>query len=88
MMKYVYEASKLQLEKPTELNYIFCPTTKVTVVAEDEAQAFALATAKLNEKYHGSGCVLGEAKLVATYALAEDWNGCTACANNPKNIIR
>lgn len=81
MKKYVYEASKLQLEKPTELNYIFCPATQVTVLAEDEAKAFELATAKLNDKYYGSGCVLGEAKLVATYELAVDWNGCCCGCN-------
>ena len=74
MKKYVYEAVKKQLEKPTEPKYIFCATGKVTVYAENETEAKALAEKKLHEKFDGTGTVLGEAKLLACSELPVDWS--------------
>ena len=80
MKKYVYEASKLQLEKPTEPKYLFCPTAKVTVYAEDEQKAYELAEAKLRENYHGAGVVLGKARFVRCDELPVDWSYGYCCA--------
>lgn len=74
MRKYIFEAAKKQLEKPTELKYICCTTAKTWVVAEDEAEAAKLACAKLHAKYDGCGVVLGEVKLIADYDLPVDWS--------------
>lgn len=74
MKKYVYEASKKQLEKPTEPNYMFCSTTKVTVYAETEDAAQAMAEAKLHELHDGTGVVLSEARFVRCDELPADWN--------------
>lgn len=74
MKKYIYEAAKKQLEKPTEPKYICCTTAKTWAVAETEAEAAELACAKLHAKYDGSGVVLGELKLIAEYDLPVDWS--------------
>lgn len=74
MKKYVYEAAKKQLEKPTEPKYNFCATAKVTVYAESAAKAKKLAAAKLRENYLGTGTVLGEPKLVSCVDLPVDWS--------------
>lgn len=74
MKKYYFEAAKKQLEKPTEPKYLFCTTAKTWVVAENEAEAKTLAAAKLQEKYHGAGVVLGEPVLTKSAELPVDWS--------------
>lgn len=74
MKKYVYEASKKQLEKPTEPKYIFCHTSQVIVYAETDEEALVLAEAKLRARNHGTGVVLSPAKLVRCDELPVDWS--------------
>ncbi len=74
MKKYLFEAVKKQLEKPTEPKYVFCATAKTFVYAEDEASAQALAGEKLRKEYYGSGIQLGQAKCVGVYDLPVDWS--------------
>ncbi len=74
MKKYVFEAAKKQLEKPTEPKYVFCATAKATVCAEDENEAKVLAQEQLQKEYYGTGVALGEAKCVAIYDLPGDWS--------------
>lgn len=74
MKKFIYEAAKKQLEKPTEPKYIFCSTSKVTVYAETEQEAKALAEAKLHKVNDATGVVITEAKLVGSYDLPVDWS--------------
>ena len=74
MKKYFYEADRRQWEKPTEPKYIFNTTAKTWVIAETEEEAKALAQAKLNAAYYGSGCLIGEARLTKTAALPVDWS--------------
>ncbi|MBQ8974867.1 MAG: hypothetical protein IJ072_03970 [Oscillospiraceae bacterium] len=74
MKKYIFEADKSQLEKPTEPKYIFCKSAQVTVCAETQDEAASLAAKKLREKYLGSGTVLGSVRLVAEYDLPADWS--------------
>lgn len=74
MKKYVYEAAKRQLEKPTEPLYMFCPTAKVTVYAGTEEEARVLAEAKLHELHDGTGVVLSEANFVRCDELPVDWS--------------
>ena len=74
MKKYMFEAAKKQWEKPTEPKYVFCPTAKVTVLAENEAEARAKAACALKSQYQGSGVLLGEIRQTAAYDLPVDWN--------------
>lgn len=74
MKKFVFEAVKKQLEKPTEPKYVFCCTAKVTVYADTKAQAKKLAEEKLRENYQGKGTVLGEAMFVSCDELPVDWS--------------
>jgi hypothetical protein len=74
LKKYVFEAPRVQWEKPTEPMYIFCRTATVTVCAEDETAAKALAAEKLTKEYAGTGLLLGEAKLVSVHDLPVDWS--------------
>ena len=74
MKKYFFEASKTQLEKPTEPKYIFCSTAKTYVTAENENDARALAEKKLGEEFYGSGTGLFNMRLVKTVDLPTDWN--------------
>ena len=74
MKKFYFEAAKKQLEKPTEPKYVFCATAKAWAVAETEAEAKALAAAKLQAKYHGAGVVLGEPVLTKSAELPVDWS--------------
>ncbi|MCD7749140.1 MAG: hypothetical protein LUH42_03705 [Oscillospiraceae bacterium] len=74
MKKYIYEAAKTQREKPTEPNYLFCAPAQTAVVAANEAEAKALAEKSFRDEFHGTGVLLGEAKLVASYDLAVDWS--------------
>ena len=74
MKKYIFEAAKKQLEKPTEPKYVFCPEARVSVFAESEAEAKVLAAAKLREGYLGTGFLTGVLRLAATADMAVDWN--------------
>lgn len=74
MKKYFYEASKKQLEKPTEPKYVFCTTAKVIVYAENQREALKLAKAKLNAHYHGTGTLLSEPRLTKVAELPADWS--------------
>ena len=74
MKKYYYEAQKKQLEKPTESCYLNCATAKCWVLAENEAEAAALAAAKLRGGYHGTGVVLGTPVLTKCVDLPVDWS--------------
>lgn len=74
MKKYVYEAFRKQLEKPTEPKCVFNATAKTIVYANDEAEAKILAEDKLAEAYAGTGIVLGEALLVSVSELPVDWS--------------
>ena len=74
MIKYVYEASKRQWEKPTEPKYRFCAPATVTVLAENETEAIEKADKALTEQYLGTGVILQDLHLVQTLPLAVDWN--------------
>lgn len=74
MKKYVFEAAKGQLEKPTEPKYLFCTTAKTIVFAETEEEARVLAERDLRRMYYGTGVKLGEAKCVGCAELPVDWN--------------
>ncbi len=74
MKRYVFEAPKTQLEKPTEPKYVFCPAARVSVLAENEAQAKRLAEEKLAEAFAGTGVILGEPRLTESYPQPEDWS--------------
>jgi hypothetical protein len=74
LKKYVFEAPRVQWEKPTEPKYIFCRTATVTVLAADETEAKALAEEKLKKEYAGTGMLLGQARLVSVYDLPVDWS--------------
>ena len=74
MKKYVFEATKKQWEKPTELKQYFVMTASVFVYAETEEEAKKLATEKLAKKYYGSGTILGEARFVRCDDLPVDWS--------------
>ena len=88
MKNYHFTAEKKQWEKPTEPKYVFCPPAAVTVTAETEEEARALAEAMLREEYYGTGVLLGQVKLSGITELAVDWNygygddrgsGCAKC---------
>ena len=74
MKKYYCEATKKQWEKPTEPKQFLCATAKTWVIADSEEEAIKLATAKLDDKYHGSGSILGEARITKVTDLPVDWN--------------
>ena len=74
MKKYIFEAAKKQWEKPTEPKYVFCPEARIPVFAESEAEAEALAAAKLREVYLGTGFLTGALRLAETAETAVDWN--------------
>lgn len=74
MKKFYFEASRAQLEKPTEPKYVFCTTAKTFVCAETEAEARALAERKLEAEYFGSGTGLYGLRLVKTAELPVDWS--------------
>ena len=74
MKKYEFEASRKQLEKPTEPKYLFNTTAKTIVYAEDECEAEILAKDKLEQEYYGTGVVLGEPLMVRCSELPIDWS--------------
>ena len=74
MKKYVFEATKKQWEKPTELKQYFVKPASVIVYAETEEEAKKLATEKLACQYHGSGTILGKARFVRCDELPVDWS--------------
>lgn len=74
MKKYVFEAAKGQLEKPTEPKYLFCTTAKTILFAESEDEARVLAENDLRRMYYGTGVALGEAKCVSCTDLPVDWS--------------
>ena len=57
MKKYVFEATKKQCEKPTELKQYFVRCAAVTVYAENEDEAKKLAEDKLRREYLGTGTI-------------------------------
>lgn len=94
MKKYFFEANKKQLEKPTEPLYVFCKPAEIAVCAEDEQAAQALAEQKLREKYHGTGFLLGQVRLVGSAELPVDWSygygdaRKTGCIDDPAALVR
>ena len=74
MKKYVFEATKKQWEKPTELKQYFVRCAAVTVYAENEDEAKKLAEDKLRREYLGTGTILGEVRFVRCDELPADWN--------------
>ena len=74
MKRYVFEAARKQLEKPTEPKYVFCPPARTAVYAEDRETALTLAQEKLRTEYTGSGFQLGQVTFVAEYDLPVDWS--------------
>ncbi len=74
MKKYIFAAYKKQLEKPTEPLHVFAQSTKCSVLAENEQEAYKLAEKKMAEINNYGGIVLGKVKLIATAELPVDWN--------------
>lgn len=74
MKKYVFEAPRRQLEKPTEPKYVFCTAARTIVLAETEEEARLLAQRDLDKMYRGSGVALGELRCVSAVELPVDWN--------------
>lgn len=74
MKKYVFEATKKQWEKPTELKQYFVKPASVIVYAETEDKAKELAAEKLACQYRGSGTILGEVRFVRCDELPVDWS--------------
>lgn len=74
LTKYIFEADKCQLEKPTERRYVSCAPARVSVFAASEAEAKALALKAFREKFAGTGVILGEASLIESYAAPVDWS--------------
>lgn len=74
MKKYYFKAQKLQLEKPTEPLYVNCAAARCWVLAEDEAEATALASEKFRQEYLGSGTLLGKPVLTKTAELPIEWS--------------
>lgn len=76
MKKFFFEADKKQWEKPTEPKYVFCAPARVWAVAENEAEARALALDKLNAKYRGTGTLIDDEHLRLTKSadLPVDWS--------------
>lgn len=74
MKRYFFEAERVQLEKPTELRYVFCAPAQTDVYAEDEVEARLLAEEKLHSQYEGTGVRLGEMYLTDIASLPADWS--------------
>ena len=74
LTKYIFEADKCQLEKPTERRYVSCAPARVSVFAASEAEAKVLAKCFEREKFAGTGVILGEASLIESYAAPVDWS--------------
>ena len=74
LTKYIFEADKCQLEKPTERRYVSCAPARVSVFAASETEARALALKAFREKFAGTGVILGEAALIESYAAPVDWS--------------
>lgn len=74
MKKYVFEAARRQLEKPTEPKYVFCTAARTVVLAETEEEAQLLAQRDLDKMYHGSGVALGALHCVSAEELPVDWD--------------
>ena len=74
MKKYFFEASKKQLEKPTEPKYLFCPAASLTVVAENEDEALKKAGEEFRCRFLATGVLLGEIRLTGSRDLDDDWN--------------
>ena len=74
MKKYFFEAQKKQLEKPTEPLYVYCAKARCFVYAENEEEAAVLAEKKFQEKYYGSGTILGKPVLTKCADLPVDWS--------------
>ena len=74
MKKYIYEADRTQWEKPNVPKSVFNRPASVTVTAENEKEAEALACRALRYRYHGTGVILSGLKKVAEVGLAVDWN--------------
>ncbi len=74
MKKYFFEASKKQLEKPTEPKYLFCPAASLTVLAEDEKEALEKARKGFRCRFLATGVYLGEIRMTGSRELDADWN--------------
>lgn len=74
MKKYYCEASKKQLEKPTEPKYMFCSKAKTIVFAENENEALVKAAKAFDAKYFGTGVILGKIEITGSYELPVDWS--------------
>ena len=74
MKKYIFETDKTQWEKPTEPKYVFCAPAQVTVCAETETEAKALAEGKLRQQYAGTGFLLGSVRLAQVIDMPVDWS--------------
>lgn len=72
--KYYCEADKRLLDRPTEPLYRFVTTAKTWVIAESEEEALVLAKENLEQKYHGSGTVLGQPRVTKVVDLPVDWS--------------
>jgi len=74
MKKYIYEAGQKLLDRPTQNNYLFVPTVKITVIAENETEAIEKADRELTKEYLGTGIWLYDLHLVRSYELPVDWS--------------
>lgn len=74
MKKYIYEAARVQWEKPTEPKSRFCAPATVIVYAEDETEAIQMADKQLTDAYLGTGVLLQDLHLVDSCDLPVDWN--------------
>jgi hypothetical protein len=74
MKKYVFEAKKKLLDRPSQPNYLFAPPASVTFIADDETTALERADKALTEQYLGTGVLLSDLHLVRCDELPVDWN--------------
>ena len=74
MKKYIFEATKRQLEKTTEPKQVLVAPAKVTVIAKEADEALEIAKEQLREKYLGTGTILGEVRLVEELFVPADWS--------------
>ena len=74
MKKYFFEASKKQLEKPTEPKYLFCPAASLTVLAENEDEALEKAREGFRCRLLATGVYRGEIRMTGSCELDSDWN--------------
>jgi hypothetical protein len=74
MKKYIFEATKKQLEKTTEPKQVLVAPAKVTIIAKDAEKALELAKEQLREQYLGTGTILGEVRLVEELFVPADWS--------------